>query len=70
MVVRLTRNGNTITACIPRPMIEHLQWLPGDHIAIVVNENHTLTLVRIDPAALVRAATAVDTPHPAAEATV
>lgn len=55
-MVKLTRNGNATTITVPRAVVDHLQWHPGEHVAIAVNENRTLTIVRLDVPALLRAA--------------
>jgi antitoxin component of MazEF toxin-antitoxin module len=55
-IVRLTRNGNSTTVCIPKTALDHLQWLPGEHVAMSINDNGTVTLVRVNMRELVRAA--------------
>jgi antitoxin component of MazEF toxin-antitoxin module len=55
-MVKLTRNGNATTITVPRAIVDHLQWSPGEHVAIQVNANHTITVVRLDVPALLRAA--------------
>lgn len=55
-MVKLTRNGNATTITVPRAIVDHLQWSPGEHVAIAVNENKTITVVRLDVPALLRAA--------------
>lgn len=54
-IVRLTRNGNSTTLCIPKPAIDHLGWLPGEHIAIAINDDKTITAVRVNVRDLIRA---------------
>lgn len=46
-MIKIARNGNAATVCIPRKVLEHTGWLPGDHVVMVVNEDHTITLQRI-----------------------
>lgn len=55
-MVKLTRNGNATTITVPRAIVEHLRWNPGEHVAIAVNENKTLTVVRLDVPAMLRSA--------------
>lgn len=55
-MVKLTRNGNGTMITVPKAVCEYLRWNPGDHVGIAVNENGTLTVVKLDVARLMNAA--------------
>lgn len=46
-LVKLAKNGNGTTVTIPKPFMRFLAWSPADDIAIVANEDHTVTLFRV-----------------------
>lgn len=45
---RLVRNGNATGVNIPRQILIHLGWLPGQDVIVEVLENGTLHLRRPD----------------------
>lgn len=55
-MVKLTRNGNGTMITIPKALVGFLNWNPGEHVAIAVHENKTLSVIRVDVPSLLRAA--------------
>lgn len=47
--IKLTRNGNTVTACIPRAMRIALGWLAGERMILELLPDNTLRLRRMVP---------------------
>jgi hypothetical protein len=43
----LTKNGNTVTACIPRALRTHLGWLSGERMVWELLEDNSLRLRRM-----------------------
>lgn len=39
---KLVRNGNSTQLTIPRPVLMHLGWLPGDPVIVELLEDKTL----------------------------
>lgn len=48
-LVKLVRNGNSIQVTIPRTFLRALEWTPGAHVIIGVNEDRTLTIRELKP---------------------
>ena len=46
--VKLTRNGNTTTICIPRAMRAYLGWLTGERMVLEVLEDKSLRVRRMN----------------------
>lgn len=46
-LARLCKNGNGSMVTIPKAMLRHLGWLPGEYIAVVVGENMEVTCRRV-----------------------
>jgi len=43
---KLVKNGNSTAVSIPRPLLVHMGWLPGESIIIELLEDNTLRLRR------------------------
>jgi len=43
---KLVKNGNSTAVSIPRPLLVHMGWLPGESIVIELLEDNTLRLRR------------------------
>jgi antitoxin component of MazEF toxin-antitoxin module len=43
---KLVKNGNAIAVSIPRPLLVHLGWLPGESIIIELLEDDSIRLRR------------------------
>lgn len=43
---KLSRNGNATTISIPRAILAHLGWLPGEAMIVEVLENHEVLIRR------------------------
>jgi antitoxin component of MazEF toxin-antitoxin module len=44
--IKLTRNGNATTVCIPRRMLDFLRWRAGDQIVIELKSIDEITVRR------------------------
>lgn len=53
---KLVRNGNGTQVTIPKTMLEHLQWLPGEQVLIVLGEGNAVSLHRVEERELLAAA--------------
>lgn len=47
---RLCKNGNALSICISRRLLEHLRWRGGDGIVVELTERNTLELRPPTPA--------------------
>jgi antitoxin component of MazEF toxin-antitoxin module len=45
---KLVRNGNSTQVTIPRPILTHLGWLPGEMIVVELLEDKSLRVFRYD----------------------
>lgn len=45
---KLVRNGNSTQVTIPRPILTHLGWLPGEMIVVELLEDRSLRVFRYD----------------------
>lgn len=45
---KLVRNGNSIQVTIPRPILMHLGWLPGNFVVVDLLESGELRLAKLD----------------------
>jgi antitoxin component of MazEF toxin-antitoxin module len=43
---KIVRNGNSTHVAIPRPLLIHLGWLPGESLIVELLEDDTLRLRR------------------------
>lgn len=43
---KLTRNGNSTSVTLPRPLLFHLGWLPGESIILELLEDNSVRLRR------------------------
>lgn len=46
-MVRIVRNGNGVMVTIPRAMLRFLGWLPGESVVMMVNEDRSVTMMRV-----------------------
>jgi antitoxin component of MazEF toxin-antitoxin module len=44
IVRKIVINGNSAMVTIPRTMMNWLEWRPGQHVVITLNEDRTLTV--------------------------
>lgn len=48
-IQKLGRNGNSTTLVFPRPMLQHLGWIPTDVLVITQHDDGTVTLEKWEP---------------------
>jgi len=41
---KLVRNGNATAVTIPRAVLFHLRWLPGDYVVLEVQEDKSIRI--------------------------
>jgi antitoxin component of MazEF toxin-antitoxin module len=44
---KLVRNGNSTSVNIPRPMLIHLGWLPGEEMVVEILEDNSVRIRRL-----------------------
>jgi len=42
--LKLTRNGNATTICIPRAVLRHMRWKAGDAMILEVTDSDTVSV--------------------------
>lgn len=43
---KLARHGNSTAVSIPRAMLQHIDWLPGQHVIVEVLEDKSIRVRR------------------------
>lgn len=46
VIQKLIRNGHSTQVSIPRPMLDALGWVPGQHIAVELRRDESILLRR------------------------
>lgn len=47
---KLVRNGNATAVTIPRAVLFHLHWLPGDYVLLEVQEDKSIRIRHVSKA--------------------